>query len=312
MVSPPARKEKRMLKPLVSIAALLLLTVSANAQTYREAVSRFANAAPDLTFPSEVGELGTFSPLQMAIYKPSGDGPFPAVVILPSCGGLRPEILDWAKRTVARGYVAFVVDPVTQRGQPVCVPNSPSNHYRGTKDAFQALAHLVVPHEQALSSAALERTVANAPTFDLAAAHKYFAADCFNKAWDLMERRERTPEDDRLMVVLNQASIFHWLKKPDCTSENLSVGHWQASRIQALLGNATAARRHAEACLSYSAALEPFYVGYAFEAFARAAVFAGETAVAAEHLSQARRHAASVAHRDHQAMLLKDLDSLGR
>ena len=78
----------------------------------------------------------------MAIYKPSGDGPFPAIVILPGCVGLSAHTLDWAKRVVARGYVAFVVDPVTQRPPPVCVPNSPSNHYRGTKDAFQALAHL--------------------------------------------------------------------------------------------------------------------------------------------------------------------------
>ena len=31
-----------------------------------------------------------------------------------------------------------------------------------------------------------------APAFDLAAAHKYFAADCFNKAWDLLEKQERT------------------------------------------------------------------------------------------------------------------------
>ncbi len=132
----------RMLKNLASICVLLLCTVPASGQTYRDAVARFASVSPDLTFPSEASEPGTFSRLQMAIYKPSGDGPFPAVVILPTCGGLRPEILDWAKQTVGRGYVAFVVDPVTQRGQPVCVPNSPSNHYRGAKDAFQALAHL--------------------------------------------------------------------------------------------------------------------------------------------------------------------------
>lgn len=141
-----------MLRTLVSVSALLLITVSAGAQTYSDAVLRLANASADLTFPAEAGELGTFSRLQTAIYKPSGDGPFPALVILPSCGGLRPEILDWAKRTVARGYVAFVVDPVTQRGQPVCVPKSPSNHYRGAKDAFQALAHLkrfpFVDHER--------------------------------------------------------------------------------------------------------------------------------------------------------------------
>jgi dienelactone hydrolase len=124
------------------MATFLMLAMPSPAQTYKDAVARLAGVSADLTFPMEAAELSFLSRPQMAIYRPSGDGPFPAIVILPSCGGLRPEIVDWAKRTVARGYVAFVVDPVTQRGPPVCVPNSPSNHYRGTKDAFQALAHL--------------------------------------------------------------------------------------------------------------------------------------------------------------------------
>ncbi|HQR15958.1 MAG TPA: hypothetical protein PLZ37_15460 [Nitrospira sp.] len=149
-----------------------------------------------------------------------------------------------------------------------------------------------------------------APTFDLAAAHKYFAADCFNKAWDLIEKAERTPEEDRLMVALNQASVFHWLNRADCTSENLSVGFWQASRIQALLGRATEALHQAETCLSYSHGLEPFYVGYAYEALARATFLVGDSAKAKEYMENARRHAASIKNKDHKAMLLKDLDSL--
>lgn len=131
-----------MIRQLITVVAAVLLTSPTVAQTYKDAVARLAGVSADLTFPPEAGEFSAFARLQMAIYKPVGEGPFPAVVILPSCGGLRPEILDWAKKTVAHGYVAFVVDPVTSRGQPVCVPTSPSNHYRGTKDAFQALAHL--------------------------------------------------------------------------------------------------------------------------------------------------------------------------
>jgi hypothetical protein len=30
--------------------------------------------------------------------------------------------------------------------------------------------------------------------FDAAAAHKYFAAHCFNSAWDLIEKKNRTAE----------------------------------------------------------------------------------------------------------------------
>lgn len=150
----------------------------------------------------------------------------------------------------------------------------------------------------------------SAPTFDLAAAHKYFAADCFNKAWDLIEKPERTPEEERLMVALNQASLFHWLNRDDCKSENLSVGFWQASRIQALLGRADEARRQAETCLSYSHSLEPFYIGYAYEALARAEFMAGNSVKGKEHFQSAQRQAASVENKNHQTMLMKDLDSL--
>jgi hypothetical protein len=62
------------------------------------------------------------------------------------------------------------------------------------------------------------------PAFDVEAAHRYFAAHCFNKAWDLIEKRDRTSEDDLLMVALNQASIYHWLQRPDCGNKQRSVG----------------------------------------------------------------------------------------
>ncbi len=112
------------------------------------------------------------------------------------------------------------------------------------------------------------------------------------------------------MIALNQASVFHWLNRADCTSENLSVGFWQASRIQALLGRADEARRQAEICLSYSHSLDPFYVGYAYEALARAEFMDGNAAKGDEYLQSAQRHAANVKDKDHQTMLLKDLDSL--
>jgi len=69
------------------------------------------------------------------------------------------------------------------------------------------------------------------PEFDVAAAHKYFAAHCFNTAWELIEKPSRTTEEERLMVALNQASIFHWLNRADCDRRRLSIGYWQASRI---------------------------------------------------------------------------------
>jgi hypothetical protein len=148
------------------------------------------------------------------------------------------------------------------------------------------------------------------PAFDAATAHMYFAAHCFNRAWDLIEEKDRTAEDDRLMVALNQASIYHWLQRPDCGNQQLSVGFWQASRIQSLLGNAAEARRQAEVCLSYSGELSPFYLGYAHEALARAAKIAGDKDLTRSHKEQAKTLAGTIKGKDEQDLLLKDLDSI--
>jgi hypothetical protein len=37
---------------------------------------------------------------------------------------------------------------------------------------------------------------------DMDKAHRYFAADCFNKAWELIEKPDRTPDDDERMLRL--------------------------------------------------------------------------------------------------------------
>lgn len=147
---------------------------------------------------------------------------------------------------------------------------------------------------------------------DVAAAHRHFSVKCFNRAWDLIENAERTPEDDRLMVALNQASIFHWLQRDDCNSQRLSVGYWQASRIQALLGNAAEALRQANVCLAYSGELQPFYLGYAHEALARAHALDGNAQAAARHVELSLELAERVDDKADRELLLADLKRLER
>jgi dienelactone hydrolase len=102
-----------------------------------------AAAQHDLTFPTEPKTLAFFTPLSMALFKPDGDGPFPALVVFHSCGGLRSEIHDWVKVALAEGYVAFVVDALGPRGvQLNCFPPLPVSWSRLTKDAFDSLEHL--------------------------------------------------------------------------------------------------------------------------------------------------------------------------
>jgi hypothetical protein len=73
--------------------------------------------------------------------------------------------------------------------------------------------------------------------FDADQAHRHFSASCFNLAWELIDKPDRTAEDDEQMVRLAQASLWHWTQRSDCTDKNLSIGYWQVSRVCALLGD---------------------------------------------------------------------------
>ncbi len=148
------------------------------------------------------------------------------------------------------------------------------------------------------------------PNFDLIAAHRYFAAHCYNEVWDLLDKPNRSAEEDRRMVALSQASIYHWLNRPDCGDEQLSIGYWQVARVQAVLGNADEAQRWASVCLSFSEKLLPFYHGYAYEALGRAALLKPDLTQAAACLTQAEELAAQVAETEDHAVLEKDLAEL--
>jgi len=152
--------------------------------------------------------------------------------------------------------------------------------------------------------------MAETPKFDLAAAHRYFAAECFNRAWDLIDKPDRTPDEEEAMIRLNQASLYHWSQREDCTDRNLSIGYWQASRIYTLLGQADNARRYGELCLRYSQDEGAFYLGYACEALTRAASLEGEPEKAAKYLQQAHQHLAQVTDPEDRELLANDLKTI--
>ncbi|MCA9246408.1 MAG: hypothetical protein KDA42_04810 [Planctomycetales bacterium] len=148
------------------------------------------------------------------------------------------------------------------------------------------------------------------PPFDLADGHRWFAADCFNRAWTLIEKVSRTPEEDEAMISLAHASLCHWREHDDCTSRNLSIGYWQLARIYALVDQAANARHYGQLCLDVSEGDGPFHLGYAHEALARAEKLVGNALATSEHLAAARAFAAQVDDDEQRAMLEKDLDEL--
>lgn len=101
--------------------------------------------------------------------------------------------------------------------------------------------------------------------------HRHFSVKCFNDVWGLLEKENRSEEDDRLMRETAHASLYHWLRRGDCEPKNISIGLWLISRVYSSLGRGAAAMKYGEECIEASETLEPFYLGYGYEAAARAA-----------------------------------------
>lgn len=140
--------------------------------------------------------------------------------------------------------------------------------------------------------------------------HKALSVDCFNRAWELLEKKDRTKDDDERMISMAHASLAHWRMRDDCTDHNLSIGYWQLSRVYAVLGQVENARRYGELCLGVSGKEPPFYLGYAHEALVRAALMQKDKAAFETHLNEARALVAKVEDAEEKKALEKDLAEL--
>jgi hypothetical protein len=155
-----------------------------------------------------------------------------------------------------------------------------------------------------------EEPMSDKPDFDLATVHRYFSATCFNKTWEFIDKPSRTPEEDMEMLQTSMASLWHWSQREDATPQNLSVGNWQVSRVYALLGQADNARRYAGSALKYAEGQPPFYLGFAYEALARAEMVAGDKAKMSEYLEKAYMLAEDVEDEEDREVLMGDLKTI--
>jgi len=118
--------------------------------------------------------------------------------------------------------------------------------------------------------------------------HRKIAADCFNRAWDLLDKKNRSEEDNLQMLHLSHASRYHWSLVG--TPTNRAVGEWQLSRVYAELGQPQLALRFAKSCLATCKENGLSDIKHtANEAMARAYAVAKDYHKARKHLDKARR-----------------------
>ena len=96
------------------------------------------------------------------------------------------------------------------------------------------------------------------------------------RTWTLMEKEDRTRDEDDAMLHMAHASRHHWGQVG--TAANFGRGEWQCSRVYALLGRAEPclhhAQRYLDICLENGIA--DWDLAFAYEALARGHAVAGD------------------------------------
>lgn len=136
------------------------------------------------------------------------------------------------------------------------------------------------------------------------------AVDCFNGTWSLLEKSDRTADEDALMIHMAHASTYHWGNVG--TAVNQVRGEWQCSRVYAVLGRAEPALFHAERALRVcrDAGIADFDIAFCYEALARAHAVAGDTAQRTHWLRAAEAALDGIADEEDRALVAADLATI--
>ena len=128
-------------------------------------------------------------------------------------------------------------------------------------------------------------------TYTESEAQRFFAIHYHGKTWELLEKPNRTKEEDEQMVHAAHASCCHWLAAG--TGLHHQRGEWLIARVYSVLGIAEAALRHANRCLEltneHANLMQDFDWAFAYECVARAKAVAGKREEAARYIQLAQK-----------------------
>lgn len=140
--------------------------------------------------------------------------------------------------------------------------------------------------------------------------HRALASALFNQAWTLMEKEDRSPADDDLLVHTAHASAYHWRQVGNAA--NFARSEWEISRVYTVLGRAEPAAQHARRCLEICQenGIGDWDLAFAYEALARAAAVAGDREATQEWGRQAYEAASDIKDDEDRELVLSDLATI--
>ncbi|SDR18520.1 hypothetical protein [Pseudovibrio sp. Tun.PSC04-5.I4] len=142
--------------------------------------------------------------------------------------------------------------------------------------------------------------------------HRSIAIELNQRAWSLLEKQDRTHEDNDELLHVAHASLWHWLQAG--TKKNHQRGLWLVGRIHVLQGNGEAAMRYAEKTMELTETnkedMAEYDHAYAHELLARATLLAGDQSKAAALYERAARLGQLIDGEQNRKIFFSDLEAI--
>ena len=142
-------------------------------------------------------------------------------------------------------------------------------------------------------------------------AERFFAIEFNGKTWDLLEKKNRTQEENEIMIDYAHSSLAHWRKAGK--EINLQRGYWLLSRVYAVLEQADPSMENAIRCQEFTEAfpdqMEDFDIAFSFEALARGYALAGKKDEFRKYHDKAEESGKKIIKEGDRKMFLDDLNS---
>ncbi len=146
-------------------------------------------------------------------------------------------------------------------------------------------------------------------TYTITQAHLHFAIDFHTLTWELLEKSERSQEDNERMENYAHASLAHW--RTAGTAVRHQRGEWLLARVYAVLNRPQEALRHAFLCAGIlhdnPGEMQDFDAAFVYEAVARAHAIAGEWKDAQRFQIKAREAGEKIAEAEDRELFFSQL-----
>jgi DNA-binding transcriptional MerR regulator len=133
----------------------------------------------------------------------------------------------------------------------------------------------------------------------------------FNATWTLIEKENRTRDEDDAMLHMVHASRHHWAAS-GTDAAHLARGEWLCSQVYAILGRPEPSLHHARRVLDLCQenSIGDWDLAFAYEALARGHAIAGNAEQAHACTEQALAAVEDIAEDDERELVLGDLETI--